>query len=66
MKTNSKAVRELVRAHILESVTDGNSDAFATFEDARTHLKAEFARVADYPQNLRRFPNHHHHHLVMM
>lgn len=58
LRTNSKQVREAVRMHILESVTDGNGDPFPTFEEAREHLKAEFARVADYPCNLRRFPNH--------
>jgi len=58
MKTNSKAVRLAMQAHILASVTDGNGDPFPTFDAAKAHLKAEFARVADYPNNLRRFPNH--------
>lgn len=58
MKTNSKAVREAVRAHILEAVTDGNGDTFATFDEARDRLRAEFDRVANYPANLRRIPNH--------
>lgn len=55
MKTNSKAVKETMRQHILESVTDGNGDTFPTFDAARAHLKSEFARVADYPSNLLRF-----------
>ena len=57
MKTNSKAVRLAIQNHILANVTDGNGDTFPSFDDARAHLKAEFARVADYPNNLRRFPN---------
>lgn len=57
VRTNSKAVRLAMRQHIMESVTDSNGDTFPTFEAARDHLKAEFARVADYPFNLRRLPN---------
>ena len=57
MKTNSKTVREMIRAHILENVTDGNGDPFPAFEQARARLREEFARVADYPANVRRFPN---------
>ena len=58
VRTNSKSVKLAMRQHILENVTDGNGDTFPTFEQSRAHLKAEFARVADYPNNLRRFPNH--------
>jgi hypothetical protein len=58
MKTNSKAVREAIRAHILENVTDGNGDTFPTLPEALAHLKSEFERVANYPANLRRIPNH--------
>ena len=58
IRTNSKSVKLAMRQHILESVTDGNGNTFPTFDGAREHLKAEFARVADYPNNLRRFPNH--------
>ena len=57
MKTNSKAVKLAMRQHILENVTDGNGDPFSTYEAAQGHLRAEFARVADYPDKLRRFPN---------
>ena len=46
-----------MQAHILANVTDGNGDTFPTFDAAKAHLRAEFARVADYPNNLRRFPN---------
>ena len=56
MKTNSKAVRELIRAHILENVTDGNGDTYATLPEAIARLRAEFERVANYPNNLKRFP----------
>jgi hypothetical protein len=58
MKTNSKAVREKIRAHILEAVYDGNGDPFPSYEQARDHLRAEFERVADYPRNRQLFPNH--------
>lgn len=57
MRTNSKAVRDQIRAHILASVTDENGDPFATFPEASARLRAEFARVANYPHNLRRLPN---------
>lgn len=57
VRTNSNSVRAAVRAHILEAVTDGNGDPFHTFEKAAEHLKGEFERVADYPNNLRKFPN---------
>jgi hypothetical protein len=58
MKTNSKAVRDQIRAHILENVTDGNGDTFPTLPEATSHLRSEFKRVAGYPANLKRFPNH--------
>ena len=58
MKTNSKAVKEAMRQHILENVTDENGNTFTTLPEAISKLRNEFARVADYPANLRRFPNH--------
>ena len=58
MKTNSKAVRDQIRAHILENVTDDNGDTFPTQADAAEHLRSEFERAAGYPANLKRFPNH--------
>ncbi len=58
VRTNSKSLREAIRAHILESVTNGNGDTFPTFAEAQAELRSEFARVAGYPANLRRFPNH--------
>ena len=58
VRTNSRIVREAIRAHILENVTDGNGDTFPTFAEAQAELRSEFARVAGYPANLRRFPNH--------
>jgi hypothetical protein len=56
-RTNSNHVRGLIRAHIMESVTDGEGDQFPTLTDAAAHVRAEFERVAGYPANLRRFPN---------
>jgi hypothetical protein len=58
MRTNSKHVRALVRAHILESVTDKNGDNFPTNEQALAHLKEEFERVSNHPHTLKRLPNH--------
>ena len=57
MKTNSKEVKNAIRAHILESVTDDNGETFPTLENAILRLKCEFNRVANYPSNLRRIPN---------
>ena len=57
IRTTSKSVRLAMQAHILSNVTNGNGDPFPTFDAARAHLKAEFARVADHPNNLKRFPN---------
>lgn len=57
IRTNSKQVREAIRQHILECVTDDNGDTYDAFKDARQRLADEFDRVANYPHNLRRFPN---------
>lgn len=57
MKTNSKQVRAAMRQHILECVTDDDGNNFATFDEAAERLKSEFHRVADYPNNLKKFPN---------
>lgn len=57
MRTNSKIVRILVKQYILETVYDDNEQTFKTFEDAGTHLKNDFERVANYPNNLKKFPN---------
>ena len=57
MKTNSKQVREAIRTHILECVTDNEGNNYETFEQAKNRLQEEFNRVANYPNNLKRFPN---------
>lgn len=57
MKTNNKEVKNAIRAHILESVTDDGGETFPTLEGALLRLKGEFERVANQPANLRRFPN---------
>lgn len=54
---NTEELRNAMRAHILESVTDYNGDVFPTEEEAINHLKNEFERVANYPYNLQKFPN---------
>jgi len=58
MRSNSKAVREQVRKHILECVHDHEDKQFDTFEDAAVHLRKEFERVANHPYNMQRIPNH--------
>ena len=57
MKINSKEVKEAIREHILECVYDYNEKQFDTFEEAKKHLKKEFDRVANYPNNIKRYPS---------
>ena len=57
MRTNSKQVREAIKLHILESVTDANGNYFETLNDACVRLYSEFLRVANHPYNLKRIPN---------
>ena len=57
MKTNSKQVREQIRLHILEVVTDNEENYYSDFEQEIERVKSEFHRVADYPWNLKRLPN---------
>lgn len=56
-KTNSKIVKELVRNYIQETVYNENEEIFQTFEEAAEELNSEFKRVANYPYNLKKFPN---------
>tara|TARA_R110002020_G_scaffold44348_6_gene128012 strand:- start:1574 stop:3112 length:1539 start_codon:yes stop_codon:yes gene_type:complete len=58
VRTNSKAVRDKVKKHIMDSVYDYNEEEFKDFDGASEHVVSEFKRVADYPNNLRKFPNH--------
>lgn len=57
MRTNSKQVKEQIRQHITDRVTDGTEKTFKTFEEAKTRLLSEFERVANYPTNLYNIPN---------
>jgi len=57
MKSNCKLVRDLIKQHILESVTDDDYYQFDTYQQAAKHLYSEFDRVANYGLNLQRFPN---------
>lgn len=57
MKSNSKAVKEKIRAHILACVYDVAGNPFQTVRDAATWLAVEFDRVANHPHNVKRFPN---------
>jgi hypothetical protein len=57
-RTNSKQVREQIRKHILECVTDENDNNYNDFNDAKKRLIDEFNRVAGHEYNLKRYPNH--------
>ena len=57
MKTNNKAVKAQLKAHILESVLNEYGKYFSTFSDAQNHVKQEFNRVANYTYNLHKLPN---------
>lgn len=57
MRTNSKQVRDQIKSHIMECVTDENENGFNSFEDAANRLYSEFDRVANYKYNMVRIPN---------
>jgi hypothetical protein len=57
MKSNSKQVREQIKQHILDSVYNFEGEQFNDLKSAAQHLNSEFIRVANYPNNLNRFPN---------
>jgi len=57
MKTNSKEVREKIRKHILECVTDSEEKTYKTFEEAKKRLWDEFQRVTGDEITRRNYPN---------
>ena len=57
MKSNSKQVRQAIDKHILECVYNHEGEEFKTLKEACNHLNNEFKRVANYSNNLKRFPN---------
>ena len=57
MKTNNKTVRNAVKKHILDSVLNYSEKQFTDFIDLQNYVKSEFGRVANYPYNLKKFPN---------
>jgi hypothetical protein len=57
MKTNSKQVRDAIKQHILNCVTDGEGNNYNNLKEACNRLKSEFERVANYPLNLSNIPN---------
>ena len=57
MKTNNKTVINAVKKHILESVLNYSEKQFTDFIDLQNYVKSEFERVANYPHNLKKFPN---------
>lgn len=56
LRTNSAPVREKIRQHILECVRE-DGIPWDTLEDACSYAMSEFDRVANFPHNLKRFPN---------
>ena len=57
LRTNSKAVRDKIKAHILECVYDEEENTFVSLAGACKHLWKEFERVAEHPLNMRRMPS---------
>jgi len=57
MKTNSKQVRNAIKLHILESVTDNNGNNFNDLKEACNYLNTEFIRNSNHAYNLQKFPN---------
>jgi len=57
LRTNSMAVRDQIKKHILECVTDPEGNGYLDVADASNRLYNEFDRVANYWQNEKRFPN---------
>jgi hypothetical protein len=57
MRSNSKQVREQVRAYILECVTDFESNEFETFDECKKHAQQRFEREYNYEANYRKYPN---------
>jgi hypothetical protein len=58
MRSTSKEAKKAIHSHILAAVYDYEENQFPTIRDACAHLAAEFERVANYPTNSSRFPNH--------
>lgn len=44
MRTNTKAVKDRIKAYLLENVTDGNENKFSSFEDLAKYIKSELVR----------------------
>lgn len=57
MKTNSKELRNAIRNHILECVSDYSENTFPTLQEACKHLYNEFDRVANHENNKKRIPS---------
>lgn len=57
LNSNRKEVRNKVKQHILDCVYDDNGNEYERFKKAAGHLAADFKRVANYDNNVRRIPN---------
>tara|TARA_R110000782_G_C14586988_1_gene389307 strand:+ start:33 stop:395 length:363 start_codon:yes stop_codon:yes gene_type:complete len=57
LSTNSKEVKKAIEIHILDCVYNETEETFTNIKDACIHLNSEFERVANYPNNLQKFPN---------
>lgn len=56
-RTNSKAVKNLINAHILESVLNNEGEEFTSLKDCKAYILSEFNRVANHRNNMLRIPN---------
>jgi len=57
MKSNSTAVRDQIDTHILDTVLDEYGDNYTDVISACNRVYSEFIRVANFPQNIQRYPN---------
>jgi hypothetical protein len=57
MRTNNKQVRNAIKQHILDCVTDINGNTFDDLKEACNRLNNEFIGTSNYPYNLQKFPN---------
>ena len=57
MKTNTKQVRNAIKLHILECVTNIDGNNFNDLKSACNHLNNEFIANSNHAYNLQKFPN---------
>jgi hypothetical protein len=57
MRSNSKQVKDLIKLHILERVTDENSQEFTSFENCKKYILQRFKSEYNHPRNKQLYPN---------